>query len=159
MFIVLKIALGIVALFFAWQFYKYYKCWKSYLSYKRQGVVFDDAKGFSVFKDMLNLGRILSEYKTEFGWLRWTQGLCGGTTLLAPVSGFTALTGAVIQFNTVQHLEDIYVKNSQYHSKHSSERQNFSWFTDGSIILAPTDETTYETRRKALGTAFSRSKI
>jgi hypothetical protein len=56
---ILETILMLVAAFASYQAYKIYSIWEGYRRHKKQGVIFNDAKGFSAIRDLLELGKLL----------------------------------------------------------------------------------------------------
>jgi hypothetical protein len=103
-----------------------------YKKYKKQGVVFNDAAGFSVFRDVMEIDKICSDRPAEFPWFDWTKNFSGGE--IAPLTGLIFPGGGAIQFNSCDYLEDIYVRSNKFHTKHVAERNLFAQFMDTSIL-------------------------
>jgi hypothetical protein len=66
-----------------------YLAWEGYKRYKKFGVVFNDAKGFSVFRDLIEIEKVVASKPTEFPWLDYTKSFCGGE--VPPVIGLVFL--------------------------------------------------------------------
>ena len=61
----------IILTWIAYYCYRLYSCYLEYLSFKKQGVVFNDKEGFSFFRDILNLKKCTSENPNDCPWLSW----------------------------------------------------------------------------------------
>jgi hypothetical protein len=134
--LIVKILIGFVVLFIALQILKYYISWTFYNRYKKQGVVFNDAAGFSVYRDVKEIDQLTSANPAEFPWLDWTKKFCGGG--VAPLTSLIFMGGGAIQFNSCEYLEDIYVRYNKFHTKHISQRYIFAQFMDNSVLWQDT---------------------
>ena len=76
-----------------------------------------------------------------------------------PYFGFTMGFAYFLIFNSVESLEDIYVKKNMHHSKHYFERQRFTAMMPRSIFTMKTEDPQYVPKRKIIASAFFKNKV
>ena len=81
-----------------------------------------------------------------------------GVTKLPPVAGF-CLPGAPGAFiSDPDFLEEIYVKNNAFFSKHPIEAKGGRPLLNATIVSKPSDDADYSIQRKLLSQAFMKDK-
>jgi hypothetical protein len=107
---ILKTVIALVLAFLSYQAWKIYRIWVDYRRLKKEGVVFNDEKGFSLIRDLMELAKIMSDYPTELRLIEWYRTVGGG--LIPPITG--VLTPSLLFMNIAKcdYLEDVYVTNN-----------------------------------------------
>jgi len=74
---------------------------------------------------------------------------------LPPVTGLIFLGGNIaLSINTVDFLEDIYVNQNRYHTKHFLGRSLFYILARGALNFQETDHPDYKEKRKTVSSAL-----
>jgi len=156
---IVKIFAAVVVSYLAYRVYYLYYLYTEYLRYKKQGVPFNDRQGFSFFRDAKAITTGLNKTPTD---MPWAKVLMEAFDLnpLPPVTGLIFLGGNIaLSINTVDFLEDIYVNQNKYHTKHFLGRANFSIISPGSLNFQDTLHPDYKEKRKTLGSALFKQKL
>jgi hypothetical protein len=82
-----------------------------------------------------------------------------GVAVIPPITGLNFSRFIAFSINSAAFLEDIYVNQNKFHTKHYKERELFSNFIPESILFQDSDHPSYSDKRKAVSGAFFKSKL
>ena len=106
---IVKVLFALLLCFLAYRAYQYHYCYKEYLRFKKEGVVFNDKNGFSFFRDIQQLVAGCNKSPTDFPFSRLVKEILG-VEVLPPVTGLVFLGGVLaVSVNSAEFLEDIYI--------------------------------------------------
>ena len=130
---ILKILAAVLVSYLAYRVYCLYYLYTEYLRYKKQGVPFNDRYGFSFFRDAKAIVAGLNKIPTDCPWAKVLMEAFD-LNPLPPVTGLIFLGGNIaLSINTVDFLEDIYVNQNKYHTKHFLGRSLFYILARGAL--------------------------
>jgi hypothetical protein len=155
-----QIASAAFLIFVAWFIYaKIYLTIKEQSRLAKQGVVF--LQGPRVLTDLKTLERLGRESPFE----STMNAICKEIASQQPDMKMPLFTGLAapgrtsVFVNTCDYLEDIYVKQNAYFTKHPVLKSFFSFFGPQSILTSDTFHKDYAETRKVLTSAFFKNKL
>ena len=81
------------------------------------------------------------------------------TRQIPKITGLNMFGMTMVSFNHSDSLTDIYLTKNQFYSKHEIELIKGKPIMEVSILNMPTEDPAYKPKRKALSSAFFKSKI
>ena len=138
-----------------------YRLGRTYIKYRRmkkQGVVF--LEGTFIIDDIRKIRdqALRDPYKVAIGEVAAAIREKEGNTI-PPLTGVRTPANCLISINTAKALEEVYVKHNKYLTKTILEQLMFSVFIRRSIIFKPSEDPEYIPQRKAVSSAFFKSKL
>jgi hypothetical protein len=104
-------------------------------------------------RDILTMKKAMDANPYDYPWVDW-QLKAHDCPTMPPITGVIFPEILALSINSVAYLDDIYINQNKFHSKHVSQRIMFSNFIPRSMLFEVTESAHYSDKRKALSAAF-----
>jgi len=147
----LTVLVAVVGAYVLFALYSVARGYQKYLMLKKAGVEFP--LGFSYLSELLKIGEFAKNYPVRFNAKEIYCHILKAERL-PPVLGGVFFGQPFLIFNSVDSLQDLFVNQNKYMTKHEECALLSTKFMSRSLILDQTDDKDYIEKRKELNGAF-----